>query len=111
MDPHSSVSARLLEPGGIDSSAAASQEVQPIRTPASIRAACRVREVDELIIEALRTWNEVDEDTKWEALDRIIATFKTRMPLVYLGALADELWQAARPNTDNHWDSDWSINS
>ena len=66
------VSARLLEPGGTaqqDSPAAANQEVQPTMTAAAVRAACRVQEVETLVVEALRTLNEIDAETRWDALD------------------------------------------
>ena len=108
------VSARLLEPGGTaqqDSPAAANQEVQPTMTAAAVRAACRVQEVEALVTEALRTLNEIDAETRWDALDRIIATFKERMPAVDLAYLVNALTNAAYPDPDERWDSDFSVQS
>ena len=109
------VSARLLEPGGTaqqDSPAAANQEVQPTRTAAVVRAACRVQEVENLVTEALRTLSEIDAETsRWDALDRIIATFKERMPAVDLAYLVNALTNATYPDPDERWDSDFSVQS
>jgi len=86
-------------------------EAQTTRSPAGVTSDCRVREVEERVVEAVCTWNELDAGSKWDALARIIETFKERMPPVYLGAVADDLWQNAYPQFDNHLDSDWSIHS
>ena len=80
-------------------------------TAAAVRAACRVQEVEELVVEALRTLNEIDAETRWDALDRIMAAFKERMPAVDLAYLVNELTNAAYPHADEQWDSDCSVQS
>ena len=107
--PH--ISSRASTHHGQGCSNGSHHEAQTTRTPGGVTSDCRVREVEELVVEALRTWNELDAGSKWDALARIIETFKEQMPPVYLAAMADDLWQNAYPEIDNHLDSDWSIHS
>ena len=70
-----------------------------------------MREVEQFIVHALRTFNQLEAASKWDALERIVATLKEGMGRDHLGALANALSPYACPTSDNQWDSDWSINS
>ena len=69
----------------------ADHQAQTMRSPAGVTSDCRVRVVEECVLEAVSTWNELDAGSKWDALARIIETFKEQMPPVYLAAMADDL--------------------
>jgi len=105
------MSSRASTTHGHCSSSATNHEAERTRSGFAVTLDVRVQEVEQFIVRALHTFNQLEAASKWDALERIVATLKEGMGRDHLGALANDLSPYACPTSDNQWDSDWSINS